>query len=1304
MSSSVASKLAAGKHHKKSSDAVTSNSYQSPSTNLHIAILDLQSTAGNLAVRQMIRSAGANPAQKDNSIPQIVQDVLSSGGGQPLGRDTREYMESRFGYDFSRVRVHANVQAAESARAIRAKAYTVGTNVVFNEGRYAPNTAEGGKLLAHELAHVLQQRQGGAIPTLDPCASHEHAADAAASAVNQGHTVTNVGAGTAVGLSRQQDESAPPPEGSLEARLREIEREIQLRPMKASDRASANRVVEEIRQRAHAEPDTSFAYAILEELENKLEQQKTRSGYSEVLEPDTRTLLEKKSPTREEKQKAVRKEAEKLGEMGGRERAEKQKITVDADWKPPQKFKGDFGQGIDDKGARNGYTYIIEYKYGSSPLDKETGQMSNEWVGRKIAELQFEGDVEAARELLEAARAGRLRGVVYSTQQRKGEDVTVRRPGNYLRDKLGNESVTDSGIIQYSRTKVFNGYEKRLLELNEQKHVVLEPLMPRKALTASSSKPAPALIGDWETGFRTQEEQAKEPSPSTTAPKASAPPDPAQVTAQPIKAAAPQAAATPEPSPESAAMAQTSEETAQPLKTPVKTSRATSSTQTKKSVSAQQHAPSPDDTPRAPVRGARTVHTEFGDRVKVAVEDIHGATDTPFRVTTTITLNTGAGGGASVEKSGAGTTGANVSGTGRISVSFSRMMSAAEKETYLAAVGVHRGGTTDLQLIELIASGKEGQAANMLQTVQQRLYGTGPFASPREGALAAPPREGEYVEVDLEGDLTAGVSAGRGSIGAHAQRSMGKGLRQRSMYVGGKEQITVTLTDRSSNTIGGLVGFGAGSMGVRGYEGQSGENAVEFTLDPAWKDYAQIRRELLTATSVDDLRAIAAAHPNHPDLVTGGLESEERSTGRDTDLTVGGVGVRLKRSGAIGKGSERRGEKTYRTVTGSGTTGVGLLAGDREIDPFTRTDSLRGRVGPGNEGEAVTQSERSEIDIPKSVSILTEQAKAHLLGTSVAVAKGQKTILQKRVDTKGMFLDSASIARIAELAKDENKDRWLRAWDLKGMSQGAAHEWEATRQKIRDAEGKQDVILEALAEWEAGASGRSGDVERLATGTGAAFQFSDENAEQKQNFDDLVVHDPTEKAHRLAEAGDRKAAVAELQAINRQLGSLAQNIQQFTTGIDARRLNAMLDRVYARRQAIASELVALQAGDVAPSEGALRAPEATDEERTRAAVGQRIRDLTALCVTNQYMEREVLDRVSDKLDTRYLRGTEYAAVRNEMDELEAVYTKWDVNVEELKQLRKQLGLSPDFAKGVAPNRARFQALRSDPKLRRVQGR
>lgn len=91
-----------------------------------------------------------------SEIPPIVNKVLSSPG-QPLDTETRAFFEPRFAHDFSRVRVHTDAQAAESAQAVNALAYTVGRNVVLGLGQYAPKTISGQQLLAHELTHVVQQ-------------------------------------------------------------------------------------------------------------------------------------------------------------------------------------------------------------------------------------------------------------------------------------------------------------------------------------------------------------------------------------------------------------------------------------------------------------------------------------------------------------------------------------------------------------------------------------------------------------------------------------------------------------------------------------------------------------------------------------------------------------------------------------------------------------------------------------------------------------------------------------------------------------------------------------------------------------------------------------------------------------------------------------------------------------------------------------------------------------------------------------------------------------------------------------------
>ena len=84
-----------------------------------------------------------------------------TSGGHPLPDSERSFFESRFGRDFSQVRIHTDARAAESARSVSALAYTKGSDVVFGAGQYRPGTDSGRTLLAHELTHVVQQRAAG---------------------------------------------------------------------------------------------------------------------------------------------------------------------------------------------------------------------------------------------------------------------------------------------------------------------------------------------------------------------------------------------------------------------------------------------------------------------------------------------------------------------------------------------------------------------------------------------------------------------------------------------------------------------------------------------------------------------------------------------------------------------------------------------------------------------------------------------------------------------------------------------------------------------------------------------------------------------------------------------------------------------------------------------------------------------------------------------------------------------------------------------------------------------------------------
>jgi hypothetical protein len=105
--------------------------------------------------------------------PPVVDAVLAMPG-QALDTGTRQFMEQRFGHDFGQVRIHVDDRAAASAAEVQARAYTVGSQVVFGQGQYAPGTAAGRRLLAHELTHVVQQ-EGMRSPSASTLVQREQA-------------------------------------------------------------------------------------------------------------------------------------------------------------------------------------------------------------------------------------------------------------------------------------------------------------------------------------------------------------------------------------------------------------------------------------------------------------------------------------------------------------------------------------------------------------------------------------------------------------------------------------------------------------------------------------------------------------------------------------------------------------------------------------------------------------------------------------------------------------------------------------------------------------------------------------------------------------------------------------------------------------------------------------------------------------------------------------------------------------------------------------------------------------------------
>src|SRR5437588_5223253 len=168
------------------------------------ALAALQQQYGNRYVQRVLSPDTHTPSAPLASVPVLRQEAYGASGdsptatpveqtgGQPLDSRTQDFMGSRFNQDFGGVRVHDDGQADRASKALNADAFTAGRDIYFGQGAYNPSSASGQKLLAHELAHVVQQGQGltDAAPhgfsVSHPSDPLERQADAASEAVIRG--------------------------------------------------------------------------------------------------------------------------------------------------------------------------------------------------------------------------------------------------------------------------------------------------------------------------------------------------------------------------------------------------------------------------------------------------------------------------------------------------------------------------------------------------------------------------------------------------------------------------------------------------------------------------------------------------------------------------------------------------------------------------------------------------------------------------------------------------------------------------------------------------------------------------------------------------------------------------------------------------------------------------------------------------------------------------------------------------------------------------------------------------------------
>ncbi len=187
---------------------------------------DAAAKAGPAPVPDLQRAA--NSAARTPETSALIHQALHREG-QPLDASTRRQMEAQLGHDFSRVRVHADAQAEASARAVGAVAYTVGRDLIFAQGQYAPGMSSGQRLLAHELVHAMQQ-EAGPVPASvavgradDPAEAHAERLAGGPRALPGPDDVLASKAPSPGTLQRRTDEATVPGTGPVPVNLPPIE-------------------------------------------------------------------------------------------------------------------------------------------------------------------------------------------------------------------------------------------------------------------------------------------------------------------------------------------------------------------------------------------------------------------------------------------------------------------------------------------------------------------------------------------------------------------------------------------------------------------------------------------------------------------------------------------------------------------------------------------------------------------------------------------------------------------------------------------------------------------------------------------------------------------------------------------------------------------------------------------------------------------------------------------------------------------------------------------------------------------------
>ncbi|MEV4014132.1 DUF4157 domain-containing protein [Nonomuraea angiospora] len=1289
----------------------------------------------------------AESARASAPVPAAARRELARRG-EPLDRVTRSAMEQRFGQDFSQVRVHSDGPAGKSARELGARAYTVGERIVFGPGRFAPHTPDGRHLLAHELAHVIQQR-GGAGPRPTRHAGLEAAAHAAADAVAHENGPVAVGGSASVGLAMAEETGGPADPEDVEAfaRLREFQDAADLRATELMDgvvrkdlaKREASREAKAARAEQEGkplEPDklspeqrrkategsirgnvtVGVAYGVDEE--GNLHQLVTtsRGNSRRSVDLDDEETWVKAVPLKKQKPEAP---APVPVPAPGSALAHAHEPEPEPESEPvPQ-------SGVVPKSEPVPQSGVVRKTDPASPpgphlADRHEG-------GGVEGETPEPDEPQRKRTAQQALKDAEARLVAYAAKH--GIKLVAVGASSLIcphcAAKLGaagastGTSRAKDPLREHVPANISQALEaiKKLPPRPPRPEPVVEqrrPARPAEPQPAPPPKPRRRIVtlpvrrdaGD----EILQQAQAQPKAPPGTAPKASAAPAPA--------APAPGAQAPPKAGPESTSKSTTGttvtrNEGSLALTRSKDTSTGTfdeegrlqQGTRTGRQASAGivagpegfggQGAASAQRT-TAYGNGFTTTRSIAGDaRVVVKATRVEATEPPSYQLMVTVTIGaSGTVGGGAGRK---GTASASLSVTGSVTGTFVHRFSEGETRRYLGdlARDGSGGAEQELRIVNLVARGSVDDARQLLTTL----------AAPLSAAEAARLGEGDQASLEAKKGIggSLGVSgAGRSPVGAEVSYSRSRSLKRTVARRGGAVLVTVEVVSETAKSIGASGSPGAVSGGLGYGRTTSEDRAVTFRLNPGDPDYQTRFDRILAVDGAAELTALAAADPTR-------VAGAESGTGWSTTLTpkagVAGLEASISTTHAYA-------EKTVVDETGthklfSGATAGALKAGAASGPQLEyRTEqAVTAAVGPGDKATGDVSTTTSETDLGASARALASAADQSPIASALKLATGGSKLPQSRTEVIGMKLSDDDFATIASISREPG--RWNRAFRGRIAS---FQDWQRLGRRIAAGGGDREAMSRALAEYASANDGASDAVQAVVRPQGQAeggvrYDWPAELAKEREAFETIVVGDRVAQLKARAAAGAFEEAQAGLKADNLRLDKAARAItaasEQFT---DVAAVAEMLRRIGDRQTEIRAELGRLKAAlapapaqkeTVGPPPAAARDAEA-DAMKERNA---RIRSLIPAMLTLRDQERAVFAEVRKELEhPPWYRGPDVISVIQSLNRLKPVYTQWDPLVDRLREVFRERGEDGSRADAYAPDRKTYEALRRHPEL------